>query len=181
MDALDTASRRNSLARGTAPASSSCCRVAAMVGKLAIVMAGSLLVASMSMFMFASAALAHAPIQPEGRHPSHQVVARSPQSEAINPAAPPGCVRSAVIVVPVAGLVADSRLSDQHSTPGQNGSDDIGFDADCCGVACHAALGNVGRISGARRPPVSAVVPAGTSSLHGRSQGPPERPPRQIA
>lgn len=57
-------------------------------------------------------------------------------------------------------------------------------DGDCCGmscgVTCHAAIGDVGNDTCARRPPSSAGVPTGSPSLLSRSQDPPERPPRAV-
>lgn len=176
MAALDRAARRGPREHVMALMSSSRCRVSSMAGKLAIL----LLAVSLSMLLFASAALAHVPIQQDRERPLHHLV-HSPQSEVDKPTAPSGCVQNAEIVVSIADLVAKSQLPSQDFTPDGNESDNIEFDADCCGVACHAALDSIGRVSGARRLSVSAVVLTGTSFLHGRIQGPPERPPRRIS
>lgn len=48
----------------------------------------------------------------------------------------------------------------------------------CCGVVCHAAVGDNGSGIYPRRPPSSSAVSTGTPVLLSRSQDPPERPPR---
>jgi hypothetical protein len=151
-----------------------------MASRLAIAMLGSLLVAAMSMLMFANAALAHAPSPRDHENPSHYL-GLSAESEAIKPTAPSEYAHKAIVIVPVPALIAQLQPRTLDSTPARNGSDEIEFDDDCCGAACHATLGSISCDSGQRRRPLSVVIVAGSSDLPGRSQGPPERPPRRIA
>lgn len=128
-----------------------------------------LLVASASMLMFVTAALAHVPVQRDSEHPARY--ASESLSEPVEAMAPQECISTATVVVSVVVHAADARFP--LSEP-----DGIEFDCDCCGVACHAALGDIGRPSAARRLPASVAALTGSPFLHGRSQGPPERPPR---
>jgi hypothetical protein len=128
-----------------------------------------LLVASVSLLVFAGAALAHVPVQRDDERPAHY--ASQSLSEPVEAIAPQECISTATVVVSVVIQAADARFP--LSEP-----DGVESDCDCCGVACHAALGDVGRPSAARRLPASVAALTGSPFLHGRSQGPPERPPR---
>lgn len=139
-----------------------------MAGTLATGVLG-LLVASASMLMFAGAALAHVPVQRGDERPAHY--ASQSLSEPVEAMALQEGIPTAAVVFSVAAHAADAPLP--LSEP-----DSIEFDCDCCSVTCHAAPGNVGRPSAARRLPASVAVLTGSPFLQGRSQGPPERPPR---
>lgn len=139
-----------------------------MAGTLARGVLG-LLVASASILMFAGAALAHVPVQRDDERPAQY--ASQWLSEPVEAMAPQECFSTATGVFAVVAHAADAPLP--LSEP-----DGIEFDCDCCGVACHAALGDVGRPSATRRLPASVAALTGSPFLHGRSQGPPERPPR---
>ena len=139
-----------------------------MAGTLATGVLG-LLVASASTLLLAGAALAHVPAQRDSEHPAQH--ASQSLSEPVEAMALQECIPTAAVVFSVAAHAADARLPLSES-------DGIEFDCDCCGVACHAALGDIGRPSAARRLPASVAALTGSPFLHGRSQGPPERPPR---
>lgn len=136
-----------------------------MAGTLATGVLG-LLVASASMLVFTGAALAHVPVHWDDERPASQSLFERVEAMALKE-----CIPTAAVVFSVAAHAADAQLP--LSEP-----DGIEFDCDCCGVACHAALGNVGRPGAARHLPARVAVLAGSPFLHGRSQGPPERPPR---
>lgn len=139
-----------------------------MAASLATGMLG-LLVAVASMLVFASAALAHVPAQRDNERPARY--ASQSLSEPVEAMAPQECILTEAVILSVAAPAADVPLP--WGEP-----DDIQFDYDCCGVACHAALDNGDRPSGAWRLPGSMALLIGSPFLHGRSQGPPERPPR---
>lgn len=138
-----------------------------MAGTLATGVLG--LLAAASTLLLAGAALAHVPAQRDSEHPAQH--ASQSLSEPVEAMALQECIPTAAVVFSVAAHAADARLP--LSEP-----DGIEFDCDCCGVACHAALGDIGRPSAARRLPASVAALTGSPFLHGRSQGPPERPPR---
>ena len=175
MAAFDT-TRENVLRHLSATMASSRHSLSSVAYRLAIGVLGSLLVAAISVSMFANAALAHGRSLRDRESPSFYLV-RSPETGTVKPTAAPEYVHRTIILL--AAPIAHLQPHNLNVTPPSNGSDDIEFNDDCCGVTCHAALGDIGHESGARQP-LSAPVPAGSSYLHGRSQGPPERPPRQI-
>ncbi len=138
-----------------------------MAGTVATGVLG-LLVASASMSMFVSTALAHVPVQLDYERPTY---ASQSLSEPVEAMAPQECIPTAAAVFSVAAHAADAPLP--WSEP-----DGLEFDCDCCGVACHGALGNVGGPSAERCLSEGMAPLTGSPFLHGRSQGPPERPPR---
>ena len=176
MAAFDT-TRENVLGHRSATTLSSRHWLSSVAYRLAIGVLGSLLVAAISMSMFANAASAHARSPRDHENPSVYLV-RSPESGTINLTAASEYVHRAIILL--TAVVAQLQPHNLNVTLPSNGPDDIEFNDDCCGVTCHAALGDIGHENGARQP-LSAPVPAGSSHLHGESQGPPERPPRQTA
>ena len=90
--------------------------------------------------------------------------------EPVEAMALPGCVPTTAIVFSVAASAADAGIP-------WGEAEGIDFNHDCCGMACHA-IGDVGRANAAWRLPGSVVLLTGSSFLHSRSQGPPDRPPR---
>jgi hypothetical protein len=149
----------------------------AMTCKLALCVLRVLLVASMGVLLAAGATLAHSPTR-GGQEQRSSHAAPLPLSEAAKSAAPSECAYKASVIAPVAAVFVQSWPHDFASIPARDGADFTEFDADCCGVACHAAIADIGHDGAAWGLPLTAFVLNGSSVLHGRAQGPPERPPR---
>lgn len=120
--------------------------------------------------MLASAALAHAPVQRDFAPPANYVLRLPSQYVKAMAAQQSTPTTAAVFLVAAQGAAA---------VPWGE-SEDFDIDYDCCGVACHAALGNVIRPNAAQRLPRNVVLSRESPFLHGRSHGPPERPPRIV-
>jgi hypothetical protein len=165
--------------RGYAPAATLSLRypVSSMARRLALGVLRMLLVASMGVLLAVGVALAYAPTQGGHEEPSLHV-APALQSETAKSTAPSECAYKISIIAPVAAAFAQFRSHGFDSIPARDQPDLTDFDDDCCGVACHAAVGNVGHDGGAWCSPLAAFVLIGSSVLQGRDQGPPERPPR---
>lgn len=149
----------------------------AMAGKAAIRLFGALVIASIGLLMFAGSASAHSPLRQEREQASHR--STYPQhSEATTPTGSSGCVREVGKVVSAAALLARSALDRQEI--GRGGSQDCDLDFDCCGAACHAALGDGDQFGGGRRLLAGTVELTGASFLRGKGQGPPKPPPRPL-
>ena len=149
----------------------------AMTCKLALGVLRVLLVAFMGVLLAAGAALAHPPAR-GGQEQRSSHAAPLPQSEAAKSAAPPECAYKASVTPPVAAVFVQSWPHGFASIPVRDGADFTGFDDDCCGVACHAAVADIGHDGAAWGLPLTTFVMNGSSVLHGRAQGPPEPPPR---
>jgi len=149
----------------------------AMACKLALSVLRVLLVASMGVLLAAGAALAHSPTHGgQERRSSH--AAPLPQSEAAKSAAPSECAYKASVIPPAATVFVRSWPHGFASIPIRGGADFAGFDDDCCGVACHAVVAGIGHDDAAWGLPLTAFALNGSSVLHGRAQGPTDRPPR---
>lgn len=142
---------------------------------------GVLLVASVGMLLFAGASLAHVPDQ-RNHERSTQYFELLPGGLDIRASAPAefsggmGTIVSAVDFLDQPWIDRlDSGADRDKSNDNEDGDDCDGM---CCGVTCHAAVGDIGNDTCARRPPSSTAVPTGSPSLLGSSQDPPERPPR---
>lgn len=135
-----------------------------------------LLVAFMGVLLSAGAALAHSPVSGRWEQRSSHAAAL-PQSEAARSSAPSECTYMAPGIAPVAAVFVQSWPRGPGSIPARDGTGFAEFDDDCCGVACHAAVADIGHDGAAWGLPSTAFTLNG-SILHGRAQGPPDRPPR---
>lgn len=134
---------------------------------------GIIFVALIWALAFGGAASAHAPVHHEQRvvsaHPDHSVHGDASRSiHAVGPRER------------AAAAVAFTALALPQDAGSLNGtSSDVDLSDDCCGVACHAAIGGRTYDNRTRHLPLSAVIAVGPS-LHGSNQGRLERPPRVL-
>lgn len=132
-----------------------------------------MLVLAVAMLLFASGALAYAPIEHEaGRASQHDIghLSRMNTSEVPTPAE----LHRAVAT----DWSAVARWSPSGAEELRTASHDVDPDDDCCGVSCHAAVGNWIN-DGRGRGLFAASAPIELPGLDGKSQDPPERPPRR--
>lgn len=141
-----------------------------------------LFVASVGMLLFAGAAsLALVPDQREHER-STQYSELLPGGVDIRASVPAEFAGGMGTIVSAAALLdhpwidrLDPGADRDESNDCEDGDDCSGM---CCGVVCHAAVGDNGNGIGPRGPASSGAVPTGTPVLLSRSQDPPERPPR---
>jgi hypothetical protein len=138
---------------------------------LALRALGALLAASMTILLSANTVFAHTLSDAE----YERFPARSRQPGSFTTTAASECILK--IVISDAAASIRSRPIEVHAMPIGDESDDLGCD-DCCGVACHAAVRIASNDIVGRVPAFSKVMPGGPPVLLGRSQRPPERPPR---
>jgi hypothetical protein len=139
---------------------------------LALRACGALFVASMIMLLSANAVLAHTrggEAQDEHRLAQFRQFGRFVTTT----------VTECTVKIVISDAAASIRLrpTEVRATPIGDDSDDLECD-DCCGVACHAAVPIASNGIVGLAPPLSMLTPGGPPALMGRSQGPPERPPR---
>lgn len=149
----------------------------AMMGGMAIRLFGALLVASIGLLILAGPASAHSPLRQEREQASHRSTYLQ-HSEATALAGPSGCVREVGKVVSASALLGRSVLDRREVHRGD--PQDCDFNFDCCGAACHAALGDGDHLGGGRRLLAGTIVLTGASFLRGKGQGPPKPPPRPL-
>lgn len=146
-----------------------CSRTLRAIGATTVLLASILLLGHL--------VLAHVSLQGDHGHDSQHTTELS-QSKALKPTAVMEChnqVRTSS--APVAFFDA-FQVNGHEATLDHNACEGIELDADCCGVSCHAAIGNRGIRSPTGCLPSLALEAARTTILDGRSQGPLERPPR---
>jgi hypothetical protein len=132
---------------------------------------GIVFVALIYALAFGGAASAHSPVHHEQRaaptHADHSVQGDASRS---THAVGPRERAAAALAFTALALPRDiGSLNDMSS--------DVDLSGDCCGVACHAAIGGRTYDNRTCHLPLSAII-AVAPSLHGSKQGRLERPPR---
>jgi hypothetical protein len=142
---------------------------------------GVLLAASVGMLLFGSVSLALVPDQREHER-SIRYSELLPGSVDFRASVPANFAGGMGTIVSAAAFLdhpwidrLDPGTDRDESNDNEDGDDCSGM---CCGVVCHAAVGNTGNGICPRRPPSSGAASTGTPVLLSRSQDPPERPPR---
>jgi hypothetical protein len=151
-----------------------CCLAGAITNRFSRQL-GVLLVASVGMLLFADASLAHVPDQRDDER-STQYSELILGGVHIRVSVPAEFADGMRTIVSVAAFLDQPWIGQLDADRDKCNDDEDGDD--CCGAACHASINDIGNDACARRPPLSAAVPRRSPSLLGRSQDPPERPPR---
>lgn len=138
---------------------------------------GLLPAASAGILVFAVASLALVPDQGDHER-SAQYSERSRQGVEIRVSEPAELAGGTGTIVSAATFVDQPWIDRLDPGADCDESDHGDLGDDCCGVTCHAAVGGIGIDACPIRPPPSAAASTGSPSLLGRSQDPPERPPR---
>ncbi len=136
---------------------------------------GVIIVAIASVILLKGEALAHTSGRDGGQ--AHSNTGKQP--EAVAPSTYASECRGLVATSSATMVDRPSGMGRRASTNDRDARDNWDPYDDCCGVACHPALGSKGDDRLASHPPSGPVVIADISELRGTRQGRLERPPRR--